>query len=136
MFVVDVLVFFTVPTAVCHHNVLVLVALGPRAPKKSRENTSQGAGSHGPSISNLWQTKIVPKGQRLHFTQVPHSLGSQVEHNLQNTAKNTFFNIRRPKTNIAYSGVLLQSVTHPQADQGESIRHPCKTAIWPTPLTS
>jgi len=78
-----------------------LVALGPRArPKESRKRLPE----------------IVPKAQRLHVTEVPNSFGSQVEHNLQNTVKIAFSSICRPKT--SHSGVLLQSATHPQADQG------------------
>ena len=34
LFVVDVLVFLPAPTTVCHHNVLALVTLGPRARPK------------------------------------------------------------------------------------------------------
>ena len=124
-------ILLTVPTAVCHHNVLVLVALGPRAraPKKSLENTfPRRRRARGPSISNLRQTKIVPKGQRLHVTEVPNSFGSQVEHGLKKAVKNHIF--QHPQAqNIAYSGVLLQSDTHPQADQGGIDQAPCQNCL-------
>ena len=108
---------------------LVLVALGSRAhaQNKSLENTFFPRRTRGPSISNLRQTKIVPKDQRLHFTEVPNSFGSQVEHNLQDTVKIHFFSICRPKT-LHIAVFYCNPPPTRRRTRGESIRHRARIA--------
>lgn len=100
--------FLTAPMAVCHHNGVILVALGPRVrPKDSRKHLPE----------------IVPKDQRLHVTEVPNSFGSQVEHNLQNAVKITFSSMSRPKTSHIVAFCYNPPPTRRQTE-GPSPPHP------------
>ena len=105
-------------------------------PKRVEKTPSQGARSHGPSISNLWQTKIVPKGRRLHFTEVPTRLVAKSNTIYKTLQKTPFSTSAGPKQTSHIAAFCYNPLPSLRRTRRESIRHPCKTAIWPTPLTS